>query len=203
MLPVKRPSFNDSPRNHNASGYDEPEVLSDRPNVYTMTIFLLGLFLGSAALVFLGGRTLVYIDTVFHGIVLLGLGAMGIHYLFLRHLKRHFIEVAGYCIVGWGMLLMGILLAINFFGHGARQEKIYPMPDLSINGERFTLPDNYYMSPEQEKYFSDQYVGIDGRKPNNTPLSYTYIVAPGALGYDVILSKKELKMTVHRPANIK
>ncbi|MGZ5243267.1 MAG: hypothetical protein ACXWDO_01820 [Bacteroidia bacterium] len=165
-------------------------------NVFIMSVLLLGIFIGSGINIWLGLQTFIFIDTLFHIAVFIGLLALGVHYLFFRHWNRYFAEILAYSILGWGNIGLAILLCINYFYHETpvtEQYRLNKNVALVLTGAgktEITVTDTMLSEYPHMLIFSED--EINGRKQNNILVvtDAFYTTANGLLGYKILLQKQ-------------
>ncbi|RYD74681.1 MAG: hypothetical protein EOP53_17835, partial [Sphingobacteriales bacterium] len=86
-------------------------------NVFILTVLLTGIFVGFAAIIWLGLRTFIFIDSLFHIWLLTGAFVFGAHYLFFRKWDRYLAEISGYSFFGWATIILAVLISLNYLFH--------------------------------------------------------------------------------------
>lgn len=162
-------------------------------NMYVMSILLIGMFGGGALIYFMASYTFISIDKIVFSIILVGIVALGIHYLFLRKLKRFFIEVVAYSLLGWGSIVTGCALSLNYFIRSNEVDIKYPVSgNVEMIADFDVIRYRVKVEDKELSYFShfltfdtDELVQSE-KQPNN----YVEILkAKGIFGFDVLEKK--------------
>src|SRR6185437_15058530 len=99
----------DTPRNRK----DKGDV-----NIFTLSIILIGVFPALGVMFFVGGITLIHVDTVVNFAIIAGVIAFILHVPFLKRMNRYLAEIIGYSLFGWGMIVTALFLGVNYLFHG-------------------------------------------------------------------------------------
>ena len=172
----------------------EGQLAPDRNEVnkYTLTIILLGVFPGFMGVVWMGMRTFITIDAIFHIIIISGAISFLAHLPFLKRLNRYLIESVFFCLIGWGNIWAAIFLLTNYFAHGKVETKYYHFQDnKSITLTLMPRPVDVEINDSLLKDFSYMRSFDDDEIiPANTASEAWYTVADGLLGYKILLHKE-------------
>jgi hypothetical protein len=172
-------------------------------NVFTLTILLIGIFGGLIAVFYFGAITFIRIDTIFNFAFLSGGVVFILHLPFLKKLNRFLAEIIAYSFLGWGLIITGLFLTLNFAFHNDPETDHYQITYSSYTNSNNdttgyaielvkTSPGNYYVDPV--KYDEFQYLlkfeGEREMKFQGKPVEAVITTAKGLFGYRVILAKE-------------
>jgi len=173
-------------------------------NTYTLTVIIIGLFGGMSALFYLGGLTFIRIDTIFNIVIISGVVVFLIHLPFLKKMNRYLVEVIIYCLVGWGLILAGIFLTLNYAIHSHGEVNVYQIETAVAHPEEGTLPPPVTVTLSKQGsekatvpagvyddfgYFL-KFEGVDELKYNEKPIAAVITTATGLFGYRIMIHKE-------------
>lgn len=164
-----------------------------KPNTFTLTILILGLFAGGMGMFLYGSQTFIGIDQIMLSVLIVSVIALAVHLLFLmKKLNRYFIEIIIYCIAGWGSLITGLLLLVNFFFHSPEHTQTFTPSN--ENGFIMTkYPVEITVDDPELRYYSHMLSFKENEIVGLGPFKQaSFTTAKGCLGFKILL-KKELR----------
>jgi hypothetical protein len=173
-------------------------------NFFTLTVLLIGIFIGLTLIFYFGGLTIIRIDTIFNFVIVCGTVAFIIHLPFLKTLNRYMAEIIAYSYLGWGFIFTAAFFSLNFIFHKVPETDIYSLDKVELrynNGQQVTgysikLGDysekTYHVSSSAYKEFPYllEFEGSDELKFYGQPQLAEITTASGWFGYSVILHKE-------------
>lgn len=160
---------------------------------YTLAVLLVGMFLGGGASAYFGSITFWPIDRMVGVVLLTALVGVGVHYAFLRRkLPRHPWEVVAYNLLGYGPLVLALILSINYLGRAEIEEQTFVLQqDTLLQLVGSPLPITIDINdPELSYYAHMRRFSRDEISPEGIVSKAVYRVAEGSLGMRVLISKR-------------
>jgi hypothetical protein len=172
-------------------------------NVFTLTVLLIGIFGGLIAIFYFGAITFIRVDSIFNIAFLAGAVIFIIHLPFMKRLNRFLAEIIAYSFLGWGLIITGLFLSLNFVFHNDPETDHYPITYNSYTNSNNdttgyeiqlvkSAPGNYYVDPA--KYDDYPYLlKFEGEREmrfQGKPSEAMITTAKGLFGYRVILAKE-------------
>jgi hypothetical protein len=175
-------------------------------NTYTLTVLLLGIFAGLGMIFFVGELTLIRIDSIFNIAFLSGAGVLLLHLPFFKRLNRYLAELIAYSFLGWGLIITGLFLSMNYLFHAPQRVDYYTVVSAVAHPEDHELPlpvsvtivDAGYnpsgAGTEARVYTDFPYMlnfkGEEEIKYNDKPVIAVMTSARGLFGYRVLVHKE-------------
>lgn len=175
----------------------------NEPHPYILTVLILGMFGGGFGMYYFGSRTFILIDIIVLILLIGGILALGIHYLFFRKWQRYLIEILLYSFLGWGSILCATFLTLNFLLHKTPEVKKFELKGgKAINISEYYIYDGkgmFFAGPVKikvdSKIFEDYpwmlSFEADEIKSSEIVTEAWFTLTDGFFGYKILL-KKEL-----------
>jgi len=109
-------------------------------NPFTITVILVGLFVGFGILLFVGQMTFIRIDTIVNYAILFGAVIFLLHLPFRKRLNRYLVEILAYSFIGWALIITSLLIGANYLFHGPSVSDRYTVESSMAHPEDRTIP---------------------------------------------------------------
>lgn len=120
---------------------------------FTFWVLITGLVGGFFTTLYLAHKTLIPTWVMLLVLLAAGTLAVAVHYLFLRKLNRHLLEVLLYTYLGWGFIVLAGFLAVNYlFRSPEEQVEHYVVTGVKEYPLMFAYPDLAYSPYEEYTY---------------------------------------------------